>query len=97
VLGALAVLIVPAAALASRYNGSLTLLKALYFSVPAALVLGALALVAVRRARNQQARSVFQRGSKLARLGRFLAWAGVYIGCTGAVALAVYATLRSTQ
>jgi hypothetical protein len=94
VLGALAVLAIPAAVAASDLTTRFRLLETLYVGVPAALVLGLVALALARRARFAAARSIHG-GS--ARWARIFAWAGVYAGVTGALALAVYGVLRWAQ
>jgi hypothetical protein len=75
----------------------LTLLHALYGGVPAAFVLGLIALAASRRARLAQLRHVEPRGRGTARLGRALAWLGLYAGVTGGIALGVYGVLVWAQ
>jgi hypothetical protein len=95
VLGALAVLANPAAVLAAQVLNGVSLLRALYVGVPAAAVLALLAISASRRARFAHARSVYADGRKPPRLGRFLAWTGVYAAVIGAVALGVYGALRA--
>jgi hypothetical protein len=96
VLGALAFVAIPvgvAAAQATR----LRLLETLYVAVPVALVLGLGALAASRRARYAAARSVAPRSRLGLRLARLVAWAGLYAGVTGGLALAVYGVLRWAQ
>ncbi|MFL5955677.1 MAG: hypothetical protein ACJ76I_16390 [Gaiellaceae bacterium] len=93
--GALAVLIVPAAVAASRYVSGVSLLQSLYVAVPASFVLALIALAAARRARFRRARSVFAAGRS--RWDTILAWAGLYVAITGALALAVYGALRAAQ
>jgi hypothetical protein len=95
VLGALAVLAVPAGVVASRFVKGVTLLEGLYYSVPAAVVLGLLALVAVRRARLSAQRSVFSDRRGPVRTARTLAWLGLYIGVTSGIAVGVYWALRA--
>jgi len=97
VLGALAVLAIPIAVLASQVTSGLRLLETLYVAVPAALVLGLVALSSSRRARFQVARSVRPEAAGPVRAARFFAWAGVYAGVTGALALVVYGVLRWAQ
>ncbi len=63
-------------------------------SVPIAIVLGVLAVLVARGARLQTARSVFGGGRGFARLAQVIAWAGLWVGVTGGVALAVYGALR---
>ena len=94
IFGALAVLVIPAGILASRYTGGVTLLESLYYTVPAAFVLALIALAANRRARFARARSIRPEGG---RLPGFLAWAGLYVALIGAVALVVYGALRAAQ
>jgi hypothetical protein len=94
-LGALAVLAIPAGVVAAQLSGRLRLLETLYFVVGAALVLGAAAVVAARRARLSAARTISPGGG--AGVARVFAWAGAYAGVTGALALAVYGILRWAQ
>jgi len=96
-VGLLAAATVPVAAVASQFLNGVTLLGSLYVAVPVAVGLGVVALLGARRARRLQARSVFGRGRRLARLGRSLAWIGLYVGCTAGLALAVYGALRWAQ
>ena len=94
-LGVLSLAAVPAAIAASRFVPSVELLGSLYVAVPAALVLGLLALLAARRARRTlELRLGRSRGGRGARVGRWLALAGMYVGLAGAVALGTYAVLR---
>ena len=95
--GALAVLAIPVGVVASRYISGLTLLQSLWGSVPAAAVLGLIALAASRRARFNLARSLHPEENRLVRAGRFLAWLGMYAAATGGIALAVYGGLRVAQ
>lgn len=92
--GLLAVLVVPAGILASRFTSVVTLLQALYYTVPAAVVLALAALTANRRARFARARSIRPDSG---RRSSFLAWAGLYVAAIGVVALAVYGALRAAQ
>ena len=94
-LGALAVIAIPAAVAAAQLTKGLRLLENLYVAVPVACILGLAAVSAARRARFQAARSV-RSGGRL-RAARFLAWAGLYAGVTGALALGVYGVLRWAQ
>jgi hypothetical protein len=97
VLGVLAVLAIPAGVAASWLSAPLGLLEALYVTVPLACALALAAWVAARRARFALARSVVPAGAGTVRAGRVLAWAGLYAGVTGALALAVYGALRWAQ
>ncbi len=94
-LGALAVLVTPAAVVASRYVSGVTLLRSLYYAVPVSFVLGVAAWIASRKARFRLSYSVRAHGLGAVRLGRFLAWAGLYVAFIGAVALGVYAGLHA--
>lgn len=93
VLGTLAVLAIPAGVGAAQAT-SLRLLETLYVVVPLAFVLGLAALAASRRARYTAARSIAPRSRLGLRLARVIAWAGLYAGVTGGLALAVYGVLR---
>jgi hypothetical protein len=96
-LGALAVAAIPAGVVAAQLSARLGLLRTLYAVVPAAVLLGLLALAASRRARFEAARSIVERGRGPIGLARFAAWAGLYAGLTGALALAIYGLLRAAQ
>jgi hypothetical protein len=94
--GLVGVAAIPAAVAASRYVPELRLLDALYAGVPAAFVLGLLAVAAARRARRRQVLALERlRGSRTARAGYLLALLGIYLGCTGGLALAFYGVLRA--
>jgi hypothetical protein len=97
VLGALAVLAIPAGVAVSKLWGKVTLLQSLWVTVPLAAVLGLVAVSAARRARYAAAQSIRPDAAAGLRLARFLAWAGVYAAVTGAIALAVYAGLRLAE
>jgi hypothetical protein len=97
VLGALAILAVPGGVLAARYLSGVTLLRALYVAVPVGCLLGLLAVVAARRARVTAARSVRPDARGAGRAARSVAWTGLYLGFTAALALAVYGALRWAQ
>ena len=95
VLGVLSLAAVPAAILASRFVPSVELLESLYVAVPAGIVLGLLAMLLARRARRTfELRLGRSRGGRSARVGRWLALAGMYVAFAGAVALGTYAVLR---
>ncbi|HEU5362241.1 MAG TPA: hypothetical protein VFU56_02815 [Gaiellaceae bacterium] len=94
--GTLAVLAIPAGVAASQ-GTRFRLLETLYVVVPVAFVLGLGALAASRRARFAASRSVVPRGRFGLRLARVVAWAGLYAGVTGGLALAVYGVLRWAQ
>ena len=94
--GTLAVLAIPAGVVAAQRSAQLGLLETLYAVVPLAAVLGLVALACARRARYNAARSVAGRAGRVG-LARFFAWAGIYAGVTGGLALAVYGVLRWAQ
>ncbi len=94
--GALAVLANPAGVLAAQMLKGVALIRSLYVSVPAAVVLALVAVAAARRARFARERSVFVEQGGRARPSRFLAWAGLYAALTGALALGVYGALRAS-
>jgi hypothetical protein len=96
-LGVLAVLAVPAAVLASRLVSGVTLLHSLYVAVATSCVLGLLAVAATRRSRFLAARSVRPEDTGPGLFTRSLAWAGLYVGVTAGLALAVYGGLRWAQ
>jgi hypothetical protein len=95
VLGALAVLAIPAGILAAQLSSQLRLLETVYVAVAVALGLGLLALYAARSARLSAARTLSAAGG--VGFARVVAWAGAYAGVTGALALAVYGILRWAQ
>jgi hypothetical protein len=95
--GALAVIAIPAAVAAARFLSGIALLRALYIGVPVAAGLGVLAVAASRRARLALGRSLHPERRKLVRSARVVAWLGLYVGVTGALALGVYGVLRWAQ
>jgi hypothetical protein len=96
-LGALAVLAIPAGVAAAQFLSGVSLLRSLYVSVPAAFLLGLLAVLSSRRARFALTRSLHPERRRLVRFARVVAWAGLYVGVTGALALGVYGVLRWAQ
>jgi hypothetical protein len=96
-LGALAVLAIPASVLLAQSLASVTLLRALYVGVPVSVALGIVSFLASRRARFVAARSVDPRSAGPIRTARLFAWAGLYAGVTGALALGVYGALVWAQ
>ncbi len=95
--GVLALLAIPAGVVAAQYLAGVGLLQALYVSVGVSAVCGLIAFVAARRARFARARSVALAEAGGGRIGQTLAWAGLYVGITGALALGVYGILRLAQ
>lgn len=97
-LGTLAVVAIPAGVAASQYLTGIELVRAVYVAVPVAVLLALGAVGASRRARFALASSVRpDRGARLVRAGRALAWTGMYVGITGALALGVFGVLRLAQ
>ena len=96
-LGALAVLVIPAAVFGERLVHGATLLHALYVAAPVAVSLGLVAVLLARRARFASARSVRPDAGGPLRLARAFAWAGLYAGITTALALGVFGVLRWAQ
>ena len=96
VLGMLALLAIPVGILAAQLLKGVPLIRALYVSVPVAVALALLAVFAARRARLAHLRSVYADSGPAPRLGRFLAWAGLYAAVIGVVALGVYGALRAS-
>jgi len=94
-LGTLAVVAIPAGVVLAWLSPSVDLLPALVVSVPAAFVLSLLAISAARRARFKVERSLARIGERTARVGRFLAWAGLYFALVGGLALGFYGVIRS--
>jgi hypothetical protein len=94
VLGGLAVAAIPAGVAVANLAAEVELLEAMVVAVPVALVLGLVALSFARRARFRLERSLDPAGRRAVGVGRFLAWAGIYAGVTGALALGVYGVLR---
>jgi hypothetical protein len=92
-LGALAVAALPVAVVSAWLLKRVSLLRATEVAVPAAFVLGFAAVALVRRARYRVDRSVRRLGDRSVRVGRVLAWAGLYLAVTGAVALGFYGLL----
>jgi hypothetical protein len=97
VLGLLAIAAIPLGAVVAARREDVGLLQAELVAVPAALLLGLVAVSASRRARYRLDRSVRRAGAGLVRAGRVAAWTGVYLGLTGALALAVYGILRASS
>ena len=90
VVGLLATLTMPAAILATRWSDEYELTHA-GFAVPIAAVLGLLAVALARRARSRLAPTLgHPRGTRTARLGRFLGLLGFLLALTGAGSLLVY-------
>jgi hypothetical protein len=94
VFGLAAVAAIPVGMEVAQESASIGLLESLYWSVPAAAVLGLIGAYLGRRARFAVARSVRREGRRLTRVSRFLAWTGVYFALIGGISLAVDTILR---
>lgn len=92
-VGVLAVAVLPAAIIATRWSRRLELLDAA-FAIPFAAVLGALAVTLARRARSRLAPTLgHASGTRTARVGRVLGVLGFLLALTAAGSVAVYAIL----
>jgi hypothetical protein len=90
VVGLLATLTMPAAIVATRWSEEYELLQA-GFAIPVAALLGLLAVALARRARSRLAPTLgHPRGTRTARLGRFLGLLGFLLALTAAGSLVVY-------
>jgi hypothetical protein len=92
-LGVLAVAAIPIAVGAAWVSPAIALLRSLEIGVPAAFVLGLVAVSVARRARYRVERTVARPGAGVVRAARFLAWTGLYFAATGAIALGFYGLL----
>ena len=93
--GALAVLANPAGVGAAQWLKGVALIRALYVSVPVAVLLALIGLAAARRAHFARVRSVYAASKGRGLPSRILVWAGVYAAVTGALALGAYGALRA--
>jgi hypothetical protein len=84
---------IPLGAVVAAYLPDVGLLSAELVAAPVALLLGAAALRAARRARLSLERSVRRPNDRLVRAAALVAWAGLYLGVTGMLALGVYGVL----
>jgi hypothetical protein len=94
-VGALAVLALPAAVVVSRLSERFELLDAA-FAIPVAAVLGILAIVLARRGRAQ-VRSLRRAGGAQVAAGRALGLLGLCLAITAAIAVGFYAFLVAFQ
>ena len=89
-VGLLSVATMPVAILATRWSEQYELMQA-GFAIPVGAALGLLAIALARRARSRLAPTLgHPRGSRTARLGRFLGLVGFLLALTAAGSLAVY-------
>ncbi len=96
-LGLLAIAAIPIAAIVAARREDVGLVQAELVAVAAAIVLGLLGVSIGRRARYRVERSVRRPGARLVRTARLVAWTGVYLGLTGALALGFYELLRASS
>jgi hypothetical protein len=92
--GLVALFAIPAAGAAAAFTSRVTLLRGVYIAVPVACGAGLIAVAAYRRSRARLDRSVRTRGAGVVRLARWLAFAGLYVAVTGALALGFYGLLH---
>jgi hypothetical protein len=91
--GLVAVAVLPAMIVLSRYSGAIELLHA-GFGIPLAAGLGVLAVILARRARQATERTLGRvGGARAARAGRALGLLGLYLAVTGVLALGFFALL----
>ena len=96
-VGLLAVAAMPAAIAATRFSREYELLQA-GLAIPLALLLSVLAIALARRARSRLAPTLgHPRGTRTARLGRYLGILGLLLGLTAAGSLAVYWALSVVE
>ena len=89
-VGLLAVATMPVAVLVTRWSEEYELIQA-GFAIPLAAALGLLAIALARRARSRLAPTLgHPKGTRTARLGRFLGLLGFLLALTAAGSLAVY-------
>src|SRR5438034_9331892 len=94
VVGALAVLAVPAGIVLSWYSGPVTLITAAYGSIPIGLVLGASGLILARRGREHTVWTLGRSGGEgAARAGRLLSMLALCAAITAGLALGFYGLL----
>jgi hypothetical protein len=92
--GFVALLAIPAGGAAAAFTTRVTLLRAVYIAVPVACAAGLIALAAYRHSRARLDRSIQRRGARIVRIARYLAFAGLYVAVTGALALGFYGLLH---
>ncbi len=96
-VGLLSLAALPGAIVATRWSEAYELLDSAA-AIPAAILLGIVAILLARRARARAQRSLTgARASRTARLGRLLGLAGLLLGITGAMAVGVFLILSSVD
>jgi hypothetical protein len=93
VVGALAVLAVPAGVALSWYSKPVTLINSAYGSIPIGLVLGASGIVLARRGREQAIWTLGRSGQGAARAGRLLSIVALCAAITAGLSLGFYGLL----
>ncbi|MGE5689573.1 MAG: hypothetical protein ACM33B_03355 [Pseudomonadota bacterium] len=88
-VGLLGAAVLPATIAVAELTDVLRLIEAAW-AIPAAFVLGLLAVVLARRGRRRAARTVARTGARSARVGRFLGWLAVALAVSGAIAVAFF-------
>jgi hypothetical protein len=92
-VGLLAVAVLPAAIVATRWSKRYELLHAAA-AIPVAALLGLLAIALARRARSRLAPTLgHPKGTRTARLGRLLGLLGFLLALTAAGSVGIYAVL----
>jgi hypothetical protein len=89
--GGLAVLAIPAAVVVADRVQRVDLVRAVIVAVPLAFVVGLLGVASARKARYALARTLIDDARRLARIGRTLAWAGVFLITMGVLLLNILA------
>jgi hypothetical protein len=96
-VGLLSVAALPGAIVATRWSEAYELIDSAA-AIPAAILLGIVAIVLARRARARGQRSLTgARPSRTARVGRFLGVTGLLVGITGAMAIGVFLILSAVD
>jgi hypothetical protein len=96
-VGLLSLAALPAAIAATRWSEAYELIDSAA-AIPAAILLGLVAILLARRARARGQRTLAGiRGSRTARFGRFLGLTGLLLGITGAMAVGVFLILSSVD
>jgi hypothetical protein len=97
VLGLLSLAALPAAIAATRWSKAYELIDAAA-AIPVAILLGIVAIVLARRARNHGQRTLAGvKGARPARIGRLLGLTGLLVGITGAMAIGVFLILSAVD
>jgi hypothetical protein len=97
VFGVLALASIPAGTIAVGRFVSVDLARATSFAVAACFVFGLAGVSAVRRARYRNELSLYPGRTRMLRVGRFLVYAGLYVGLIGVIALAFYGVVLASS